>query len=223
MKKKLLYTIIGISVILLSAIVYIIPYNEGYLPQQTVEEIENAVNEIIYNFENGDEETKFRYAKGLLTMGYNWGNEGIYNINGPIIKPNEYDKVKSAFDKYNSYKEKALKHIEEMAYKGFAEYQYTLGFLYLGGDKDMNIRPTVPQDLTKAAFWLEQAAHQEHPAACYHYGDLYYMIEYYPKDIEQAMYWWKKAAAKGERRAKNRLLWIKENNKYPVPTNMNND
>ena len=64
---------------------------------------------------------------------------------------------------------------------------------------------------------------QEHPAACYHYGDLYYMIEYYPKDIEQAMYWWEKAAAKGEQRAKNRLLWIKANNKFPLPTNMNND
>lgn len=216
-KNLFIYSTIGLFSLFLAAFLCITLNDDKHLPQKTVTEIKNAVDEIIYNFENGNEGTKFRYAKGLLTMQYNWEKEGIYNIHRPIIKPYEYEDVKEHFDIYYAYRDSAYKYIECMAHMGNSEYQYTLGLFHLGVNKNVNTRFAVPQDMSKAALWLRNAAEQDHPSACFLYGDLFYMIEYYPKDIGQAKYWWEKAASNGCFAAKQRLQWMQDNNKLTTP------
>lgn len=78
----------------------------------------------------------------------------------------------------------------------------------------------VETNKTKAVEWLRKGAELGDPYAQVNYGDLlaegviddrYWPIKtILPKNVEEARYWWKKAAAQGDKRAKDRLQTLYE-------------
>lgn len=83
----------------------------------------------------------------------------------------------------------------EAADQGYADAQYTLGWMFMQGEG-------LDQDLGQAFHWLRQAARQGHLQAQYHLGNLYIQGQGTAPDPKTAMYWYKKAAEQGHEEAR---------------------
>lgn len=164
--------------------------------------LSKTVNEIIYNFENGDKETKREFAKKILSINYDWGYENASNSR--IQSKIKYHK--------DDYHKKAFDYIESMAYKGDAKSQYILGQFYFYGEdnffdyhyKRKTKTRNEPRkyytkyDLEKAAYWFNEAALLNHPAACNNIGVFYQYGIGIEKNIKKAIEWLRKGAELGD-------------------------
>lgn len=108
--------------------------------------------------------------------------------------------------------ERAVYWMNEAAQQGYVRAYYNMGVAYRYGIG-------VKVDMRKAIEFLKKGAEAGEAWAQVNYGDLlvegvtvekgYLWYEtILPKDIEQAKYWWKKAAAQGNEEAKDRLQKI---------------
>ena len=244
-RKALRYVVlalvaIGIITGIVFGIIYII---NDYIPEK---KLDKAVDEIIYNFENGDKETKRNYAEWILSTDHNWGYEDVSNY-----------RIRDRFIWYkDEYRKKAFDYVESMAYKGDIECQFLLGLFYNGNQSARYPAYTTETDMAKSIYWFHEAAKQNHPVACnfvgiayqagkgveanmtkavewlrkgaelgdpyaqVNYGDMlvkgvyddryWPVITILPKNIEEARFWWRKAAAQGDKRAKDRLQTLYE-------------
>ena len=246
-------------------------YTYTYIPQK---KLDAAIEEILVAINSPNDSIKTVYAFYVLDKKHKWGFDDV----------SDYDISSRLYD----YRKSSFQIIESKAYAGEACWQYRLGNIYYWSDTHYHY---VQEDLTKAAYWWNEAASQNYTSAYNNlglaykdgygveidlrkavhylklgaeagedfaqrnYGDLfvdgvsikvgshkevrstkdyYYgsnnnivskryegghcITRYYvevddyenlvPKDIEQAKYWWKKAAAQGNEVAKERLQKI---------------
>lgn len=82
---------------------------------------------------------------------------------------------------------------------GHAEAQYYLGSLYDRGSGDL------PKDMAKAVALYRQSAEQEHPYGEFTLGLLHEYGRGVPKDNEEAIRWYRRAAEHGEEAAHEKL------------------
>ncbi len=94
--------------------------------------------------------------------------------------------------------ETAFREWEPLAYRGNAEAQNMLGFMYRWGQG-------VEQDFAKAREWYRRAADQGHPTAQNNLGLLYRYGLGVPKDYQQAYHWFLRAAEQGNAAGQNHL------------------
>lgn len=189
MKKILRYAIIGICAAgIITGIVFGIIYIvDDYIPNR---KLDKAVNEIIYNFEYGDKDTKRKYAAWILSTDHEWDFKDVadYRISNKI-RWHEGNYHKKAFD-----------YVESMAYKGDKKCQCLLGHFYLFGEErgeDAYNSPSsyyTKQDLVKSAYWYNEAAKQDNPTACNNLGTAYKEGRGVNTDMRQAVKWLRKAA-----------------------------
>lgn len=118
--------------------------------------------------------------------------------------------------------------VEDAAEEGDVEALYTLGMMYVHGDKDAE------WDHVQAADWLRKAAEKGHVAAQRELGKMYAKdgldysatsvyaehiaeenIEDLEQDYKEAVYWYRKAAAQGDAQATMSLIYIYQQNKLP--------
>ena len=86
--------------------------------------------------------------------------------------------------------------VMELAEKGSAEAQHTLGLMYRSGEG-------VDVNLEDAVTWLKKAAKQNYAEAQYELGNIYYNgVDDIPKDAEQAVFWYAKAVIQENANAK---------------------
>jgi len=92
-----------------------------------------------------------------------------------------------------------IKLLEDKAFDKVAEAQHDLAALYTAGQAG------VTQNFERAAFWFEQAAHQNLPNAAYNLGVLYQQGLGQEQDIERALDWYRRAALSGHAEAQYNL------------------
>lgn len=96
-------------------------------------------------------------------------------------------------------REKAMDWWFLAALQGHAGSQHNLGYAYaLRGKQD-------PEQFKKAYYWYHQAADQRSPKDLWHLGVFCENGLGVEKDIGSAIYWYRKAAAKGHPEARERL------------------
>ena len=82
-----------------------------------------------------------------------------------------------------SYKEMPIKKVAEMAYRGYTDEEFELGFRYMHGID-------VGQDKKEAIMWLKKAGEHKSADACFILGEMYYDV--YDQNAE---YWLLRAAS----------------------------
>lgn len=88
--------------------------------------------------------------------------------------------------------------IEDMANKGDADAQFSLGCIYYQGKN-------TPLDFPEAMKWFKKAAEQGNGDAQFALGTMYYNGESVPIDYEAAVEWFQKAAEQGNADAQETL------------------
>jgi hypothetical protein len=82
--------------------------------------------------------------------------------------------------------------LQQAAVQGDKEAQFDLGYIYWSGSKG------VPNDYSKAAEWIQNAAHQGHATAQWILGLMYRDGSGVPQDDHKAMEWLSKAGEQGQ-------------------------
>lgn len=103
----------------------------------------------------------------------------------------------------------AWERFEKFARLGNPYAQYQLGKLLFQGD-------AMPRDVTKATYWLTQAAEQGNPHAQYTLGKIYLLGKDVPKDRDTAVRWFTLPASQGNEYAKYFLDHMDEHPSAPL-------
>jgi localization factor PodJL len=117
---------------------------------------------------------------------------------GPTLTPAPAKPVASAPLGDVPPSERALR---DAATSGNAAAQYEVGQRYANGEN-------VPQDMSQAAYWYNQAADQGLAAAQYRLATLYEKGRGVPQDNDKARSWYEKAATQGNVKAMHNLAVI---------------
>ena len=197
MKKILRYaiivTIIGSVVIgALAFTAYSIDTYDTYGSLFPKMNARKAVNDIIYKFEYGNKDVKYKYAKNIFNNVCVWEEyEGVdkFYINS-LLEEKGYGKA-------------AFEYVESMAYSGDADCQYLLGIFYYYGHEnwdwpDYRFKYRIERDLDKSSYWSKEAALQDHARACNKLGISYLYGHGVEKNKSKAAYWLKKSAELGD-------------------------
>lgn len=96
-----------------------------------------------------------------------------------------------------------LETFRRAAEMGYAPAQFVLGYLHQDGEL------TQPDSETAIA-WIEAAAAQDYTPAIAHLGNMYAASISVIKDIDKAMYYWKRAATNGDPHSASMLEREKE-------------
>ncbi|MFY9853889.1 MAG: tetratricopeptide repeat protein [Terracidiphilus sp.] len=96
------------------------------------------------------------------------------------------------------FSQKELSALEQEAARGDAAAQCGLGLIYAEGQG-------VPQDDTKATFWVRKAAEQGDANAQYRLAGLYYNGQGVPQDDTQAVFWYRKGVEQDDTEAQDAL------------------
>lgn len=103
--------------------------------------------------------------------------------------------------------ERPLQEIIQAAEQGDPHYQWLLGMSFFRGGKGLK------QDFQLAALWLTKSAEHDYAEAQYDLAEMYYRGFGIPKNPEQAMIWYAKAADQGDERAQRALQRISDRTK----------
>jgi len=90
---------------------------------------------------------------------------------------------------------------QEAAYQGYADAQYTLGWMYTQGEG-------LAQDFIQARYWFAKAAHQGHRQAQYQLGCLYLEGQGVVADPLKASHWYVQAALQGHEQARKAQIQL---------------
>jgi len=101
----------------------------------------------------------------------------------------------------------ALKLYKYVAHAGLPTAQYDLGMMLLNGEDG-------PPDPKAALPWLWRAAEADHPLAQFQLGQMYEKGDVLPQNYFQAKLLYAAAAARGDKRALERLSYL---NGWPAP------
>ncbi|MBQ6237184.1 MAG: toll/interleukin-1 receptor domain-containing protein [Bacteroidales bacterium] len=96
---------------------------------------------------------------------------------------------------------KAVEWYRIAAEQGYADAQYSLGYMYQYGRG-------VPPDDAEAVRWYRKAAEQGHAVAQNEIGAMYYMGQGVTMDFAEAVRWYRKAADQGLARAQSNLGYM---------------
>lgn len=102
----------------------------------------------------------------------------------------------------------SIKWYSKSAEQGFPDAELALSSWYLSGSHGV-----LQQSDPDACLWARKAADRAHPKAQYQLGNFYEIGIGVPTSMEEAIKWYSRAAAKGNRRAAQRLLDIRKANK----------
>ena len=144
--KFFIFSIVGLFIIR-GAYIYISDYISD-------KNLNNAVDEIIQNFETGDETTKIEYAIRILSAEPNWNYSSVSD-----------SKIEEQL-KNKGYLTKSFEYIESMAFNGNAKCQYNLAKLYDSSDTTMK-RSIARSNEEINDYWSVQAAEQGYIEAYY--------------------------------------------------------
>ena len=153
-------------------------YTEEYIPEKRLNE---AVADIVQKYHNSNDSVKYLLAKDIITIGKDW----------------EYDKVDNdeISEKLSYLRKEAFAFIEKKAYSGDPRYQYELGQIYRWAGTKYSY---VEEDLTKAAYWWNEAANQGYVRAYNNLGIAYKLGQGVNVDLRLAVEYLRKGAEAGE-------------------------
>lgn len=146
-------------------------------------------------YENSDKTLYFSYLEKAAKQGY-W--DAKYCLATLFIVQNEYKKAVC-------WLEKCISKEGRLGMKKYGEEQFYVGnignaLLLLA---DINLRGLqIPRNVQRAKMLLEEGAAMNHVASQSYLGELYEFLEH---DMEQAVFWYKKAAANGDENAQKNL------------------
>ena len=149
-----------IALLILGGAYMFIRYN--YIPNR-------RVDEIIQNFENGDENTKIEYAIQILSVKSDW-YEQYYEQDYDT-----YCKIEELLED-KGYLNKSFEYIESMAFNGNAKCQYYLGKLYFNPHFNgvwQEMKRIVDYDWDIYYYWIIKAAEQGFVEAYYDAAEYY--------------------------------------------------
>ena len=95
--------------------------------------------------------------------------------------------------------DEAIKWMTKSAEQGHTPAAYALGKLYCGGKNEF------PKDYKKAAYFTKKAAELGHVKSQFHMGYMYEKGIGVKQDMKEAVKWYRKAARRGDKMAKNHL------------------
>lgn len=153
-------------------------YTYTYIPQK---KLDAAIEKIMEGINSPNDSIKTEYAKYVLYKKHEWGFEDV----------SDYDISSRLYD----YRESSFKLIESKAYAGVAREQYVLGQLYRWAETEFHY---VQEDLTKAAYWWNEAASQNYTPAYNNLGIAYKEGKGVEIDLRKAVHYLKLGAEAGE-------------------------
>lgn len=156
-----------------------------------------AVDDIIYKFEYGNKDVKYKIAANILEYCCDWKEyEGVADWH-----------IRSLLEG-KDYAEIAFNYVESMAYSGDVDCQFLLGLFYCNGyynrpykdDFSSSRYPTyyTEYNIEKAAYWFHEAAKQDHPVACNFIGIFYKEGRGVTIDEYKTVAWLSKGAELGD-------------------------
>lgn len=148
-------------------------YQYTYLPQKYLNE---ACADLESKWANGTDEEKLSIAIKILSRNPSWEYPNVVDdsINNQFASP----KSKEAF-----------KFIEDNAFAGLDEFQFTMGQIYAKADNF-----SISTDYTKAAYWWNEAAKLGNSGAMANLGWAYLYGRGVNKDEKKALYYFQIAA-----------------------------
>ena len=153
-------------------------YTYTYIPEK---KLNAAVEEIKVGINSPNDSIKTEYALYVLDKKHKWGFEDV----------SDYDISSRLYD----YRESSFKLIESKAYAGEARWQYCLGQIYKWAETRYHY---VQLDLTKAAYWWNEAASQNYTPAYNNLGIAYKEGNGVEIDLRKAVHYLKLGAEAGE-------------------------
>lgn len=175
---KILFAVVVVAIILGGGALGLSYYYDEYIPKK---KLDAAVEEIISNIKSKNDSIKAKYALFVLVKNHQWGYEGV----------SDYDITSRLID----YRERSFKFIESKAYGGDPKWQFRLGQMYRWAD---NRYYYVQQDLTKAAYWWNEAASNNYIQAYNNLGIAYKEGQGVDVDMRKAVEYLRKGAEAGE-------------------------
>ena len=143
--------------------------------------INNAVENIVFKYQNSDDSIKILYACDIITIEKDWGYNK--NLNEEIEKKLAY------------LRKDAFTFIEKNAFSGDPRCQFMLGQIYQCGDTNYY---NASKDLAKAAYWWNEAASQGYTKAFNNIGIAYKLGQGVNVDLRKAVKFLKKGAEAGD-------------------------
>ncbi len=153
-------------------------YTYTYIPEK---KLNAAIEEIKVGINSPNDSIKTEYALYVLDKKHEWGFEDV----------SDYDISLGLY----GYRESSFKLIESKAYAGEARWQYCLGQIYSWAETRYHY---VQEDLTKAAYWWNEAASQNYTPAYNNLGIAYKEGEGVEVDLRKAVHYLKLGAEAGE-------------------------
>ena len=175
---KILVGLAALVVIIVVAAMGYDYYTNEYIPQKLLDE---AVADIESKFNSKNDSIKYDCSMSILTKDFDWGYTDVsnYRIN----------------ERLSGYREDAFKFIESKAFEGNPKYQFRLGQFYQWADDKFYDHST---DLTKAAYWWNEAASQGYPLAYNNLGLAYLNGSGVDEDKRKGVEFLKRGAEAGE-------------------------
>lgn len=233
--KRALMFLCGIVILTLLIVVGIYSYNyyrNEYIPKKL---LTNAITDISNKFNTENDSIKYEYARKILKKNYDWEYANVSNKdieeNLTALQQEAFKYVESQAFEGNAKcqfvlgclyyhqntcgipfdSKKAVYWWNESANQGYTGAFNNLGCAYKDGIG-------VAVDMKKAVKWLQKGAEAGSDKAQCNYGNLFrdgveikvgtHSEILIVKDIEQAKYWWREAAAQGNENAKDNLQQI---------------
>lgn len=181
--KKIWKYILGVVIIgglIIGGVAAYDYYTYTYIPEK---KLNAAIEEIKVGINSPNDSIKTEYALYVLDKKHEWGFEDV----------SDYD-ISLVLYGYG-YRESSFKLIESKAYAGEARWQYCLGQIYRWAETRYHY---VQEDLTKAAYWWNEAASQNYTLAYNNLGIAYKEGEGVEVDLRKAVHYLKLGAEAGE-------------------------
>lgn len=154
-------------------------YTQTYIPEKL---LNNAIKEITKKINSDNDSIKSSYALYVLKKNYEWKYDNVDN--------------NQISERLSEYRESAFKHIDSLAYSGNAKFQFVLGCIYNWGGDEYHYYEK--PDLSKAAYWWNEAIKQNYGSAYNNLGFAYLQGEGVNKDVRKGVELIKKGAELGE-------------------------
>lgn len=153
-------------------------YTYTYIPQK---KLDAAIEEILVGINSPNDSIKTEYAFYVLDKKHEWDFDDV----------SDYDISSRLYD----YRKSSFQLIESKAFEGDAKWQFLLGQIYRWAETRYHY---VQEDLTKAAYWWNEAASQNYTPAYNNLGIAYKEGNGVEIDLRKAVHYLKLGAEAGE-------------------------